>query len=60
VFSFANQTDSVTISDPMKGILTLKPASGSTYAGDIGLNTGWTITASPSGLGILQIARVMF
>jgi hypothetical protein len=60
VFSFVNQTDTVTISDPVKGTLTLGPNNGTIYSIDTGLNTGWSITSAPTGLGVWNIERVMF
>jgi hypothetical protein len=60
VFSFLNQTDVATISDPSKGVLQLTPNHGTIYSIDTGLNTGWSITSAPAGLAVMQIRRVMF
>jgi hypothetical protein len=56
VFSFANQTDGVTLS----GGTQLGPVPGTIYSKAIWLQTGWSITWRPSGLRILTINRYLY
>jgi hypothetical protein len=60
LFSFVNQTDTVTLSDPSQGVVTLGPLSGEIYSKVITLAKGWTITAQPAGLKLLTINRYLF
>jgi hypothetical protein len=60
VFSFANQSDAVTISDPIQGTLTLRPSNGTPFSSDTRLNSGWSITSTPAGLVIYVINRYKF
>jgi hypothetical protein len=60
LFSFQNSTDTVTISDPVKGTLTLGPNAKTMYSQAVNLNTGWTITSQPGGMQILQMNRYLY
>lgn len=60
VFTFVNQSESVTLSDPEKGTIVLTPLGGTIYSVDTTLHSGWSITSSPTGLGIFNIERVLF
>jgi hypothetical protein len=60
LFSFANQADKVTISDPKKGTMTLGPLSGTIYSQAVTLASGWTITSQPSGMQILSMNRYLY
>src|SRR2546425_1053194 len=56
VFSFANQTDRVTLS----GGTQLGPVPGTIYSQAIWLSTGLSITSRPSGLRILTMNRYLY
>src|SRR6266566_5183473 len=60
VFSFVNQTDSVTISDPAKGTVTYRPSGGTIYSPDVTLSKGWSIVSSSQGMQILKINRYLY
>jgi hypothetical protein len=59
VFSFANQTDVLTLTNPTTSVQ-LTPQNGTIYSVSIILKSGWNITSMPSGAQILTIPRVMF
>jgi hypothetical protein len=60
VFSFVNQTDSVTISDPVKGTVTYPPVGGTIYSQGVILSVGWSIISSPPGMQILVMNRYLY
>jgi hypothetical protein len=60
VFSFASQNDAVTISDPIQGTLTIRPSNGTQFSSYTKLNSGWSISSTPAGLGIYTINRFKF
>jgi hypothetical protein len=60
LFSFQNSTDTVTISDPVNGTITLGPIAKTIYSQAVNLNTGWKITSEPAGMEILQMNRYLY
>ena len=60
IFGFANQSDTVTISNPGTGSITLKSGIFTSYSPATSLRTGWSITSAPSGLQILTINRYLY
>jgi hypothetical protein len=60
VFSFVNQTDSLTVSDPVKGTVTLGPLGGTIYAGAVTLAKGWSVASAPAGMQILKMNRYLY
>jgi hypothetical protein len=60
LFSFANSTDTVTISNPSTGVLTYGPLGGTIYSQAINLANGWSITSSPAGMQILSMNRYFY
>ena len=60
LFSFQNQTDTVTLSDPIKGTITLGPLAKTIYSQAVNLNANWTITSQPTGMQILTMNRYLY
>jgi hypothetical protein len=56
VFSFAQQTDRVTLS----GGTQLGPVPGTIYSQATWLQTGWSITSGPSGIQIPTMNRYLY
>ena len=60
LFAFVNQTDTVTILNPVNKTLVFSPQRGTIYSGSVNLNNGWSITSAPSGLQILSMNRYLY
>lgn len=71
LFSFANQTDTLVLSDPVLGKLNLSPycpipfnggppTSCTIYSQSVNLSAGWFIVSAPSGLQINTMNRYLY